>query len=160
MIKPQICLALIPRFLHEAGGTTCATELEPCTSAVCGASSSALCMTVMSYQLLVPLKGPSLSLSLSPVVECSPLIRLIVLSSIMCSSIRFQGLALGGLWGVREGARRPLAVSNSRLRINSILNSVTRRGTFIGNSAGVLGSLSTLRSSSCAQIDRSFSSHL
>jgi import inner membrane translocase subunit TIM23 len=52
---------------------------------------------------------------------------------------RFPGLALGGVWGVREGARRPLAVSNMRLRINSILNSVTRRGTFIGNSAGVLG---------------------
>ncbi|KAL4072987.1 Tim17/Tim22/Tim23/Pmp24 family-domain-containing protein [Scleroderma yunnanense] len=49
-----------------------------------------------------------------------------------------SGLALGGLWGVSEGARRPLAVSNLRLRINSILNSVTRRGTFIGNSAGVL----------------------
>ncbi|KAF7308735.1 hypothetical protein MKEN_01072600 [Mycena kentingensis (nom. inval.)] len=48
------------------------------------------------------------------------------------------GLALGGAWGVREGATRQLAVSNSRLRINSILNSVTRRGTFIGNSAGVL----------------------
>ncbi|KAF9045708.1 Tim17-domain-containing protein [Hymenopellis radicata] len=48
------------------------------------------------------------------------------------------GLALGGFWGLREGAARPLAVSNSRLRINSILNSVTRRGTFIGNSAGVL----------------------
>lgn len=49
------------------------------------------------------------------------------------------GLALGGVWGLREGARRPLAVSNARLRINSVLNSVTRRGTFIGNSAGVLG---------------------
>jgi mitochondrial import inner membrane translocase subunit TIM23 len=50
-----------------------------------------------------------------------------------------QGLAIGGVWGIREGARRPLAVPNYRLRINSILNSVTRRGTFIGNSAGVLG---------------------
>ncbi|KAF5361834.1 hypothetical protein D9756_002610 [Leucocoprinus leucothites] len=49
-----------------------------------------------------------------------------------------SGLTLGGLWGLREGARRPLAVSNSRLRINSVLNSVTRRGTFIGNSAGVM----------------------
>ena len=49
------------------------------------------------------------------------------------------GLALGGVWGLREGARRPLAVSNARLRINSILNSITRRGTFIGNSAGCLG---------------------
>jgi len=49
------------------------------------------------------------------------------------------GLGVGGVWGLREGVRRPLAVSNTRLRINSILNSVTRRGTFIGNSAGVLG---------------------
>ncbi|KAI0705129.1 Tim17/Tim22/Tim23/Pmp24 family-domain-containing protein [Cytidiella melzeri] len=49
-----------------------------------------------------------------------------------------SGLALGGLWGLREGSRKQLAVSNSRLRINAILNSVTRRGTFVGNSAGVL----------------------
>ncbi|KAJ6485907.1 Tim17-domain-containing protein [Mycena sanguinolenta] len=49
-----------------------------------------------------------------------------------------SGLAIGGAWGIREGATRPLAVSNTRLRINSVLNSVTRRGTFIGNSAGVL----------------------
>ncbi|PIL25102.1 transporter [Ganoderma sinense ZZ0214-1] len=49
-----------------------------------------------------------------------------------------SGLALGGVWGLREGARKPLAVSNARLRINSILNSVTRRGTFMGNSAGCL----------------------
>jgi len=48
------------------------------------------------------------------------------------------GLGVGGIWGLREGVRRPLAVSNTRLRINSVLNSVTRRGTFIGNSAGVL----------------------
>ena len=48
-------------------------------------------------------------------------------------------MALGGASGFREGGSRPLAVSNTRLRINSILNSVTRRGTFLGNSAGVLG---------------------
>ncbi|KAG8927966.1 Mitochondrial import inner membrane translocase subunit tim23 [Tulasnella sp. 419] len=48
------------------------------------------------------------------------------------------GLGVGGAWGLREGAFRPLAVSNARLRINSILNSVTRRGAFMGNSAGVL----------------------
>ncbi|EJD48040.1 Tim17-domain-containing protein [Auricularia subglabra TFB-10046 SS5] len=48
------------------------------------------------------------------------------------------GLSIGGLWGLREGARRPLAVSNSRLRLNSILNSITRRGSWMGNSAGVL----------------------
>ncbi|KAI0033675.1 Tim17/Tim22/Tim23/Pmp24 family-domain-containing protein [Vararia minispora EC-137] len=48
------------------------------------------------------------------------------------------GLASGGLWGLREGARRQLAASNFRLRINAVLNAVTRRGTFLGNSAGVL----------------------
>lgn len=60
----------------------------------------------------------------------------------LCTDHMFRppiGLALGGTWGFREGASRPLAVSNARLRINSILNSVTRRGTFLGNSAGVLG---------------------
>jgi import inner membrane translocase subunit TIM23 len=56
------------------------------------------------------------------------------------------GLALGGAWGLREGASRPLAVSNARLRLNSVLNSVTRRGTFIGNSAGVLGAAAVPRS--------------
>ncbi|TFL01891.1 Tim17/Tim22/Tim23/Pmp24 family-domain-containing protein [Pterulicium gracile] len=53
-------------------------------------------------------------------------------------TVYLGGLALGGVWGLREGARRPLAVTNSRLRINSVLNAVTRRGTFIGNSAGVV----------------------
>lgn len=51
----------------------------------------------------------------------------------------FPGLALGGVWGIREGVSRPLAVSNARLRLNSVLNAVTRRGTFVGNSAGVMG---------------------
>jgi hypothetical protein len=89
---------------------------------------------LLSAFIFLP-EGPSLTLShfscnypwssyCSFPVTCSP---------------HFQGLAIGGVWGVREGARRPLAVYNSRLRINSILNSVTRRGTFIGNSAGVLG---------------------
>lgn len=51
------------------------------------------------------------------------------------------GLALGGAWGIREGGSRKLAVPSARLRLNSILNSVTRRGSFMGNSAGVLGTL-------------------
>ena len=51
------------------------------------------------------------------------------------------GLGIGGLWGLREGATRPLVVSNARLRLNSILNGVTRRRSFLGNSAGVLGRL-------------------
>ena len=53
----------------------------------------------------------------------------------------FAGLGVGGLWGLREGAARSLAVSNTRLRLNSILNEVTRQGALLGNSAGVLGRL-------------------
>ena len=89
-----------------------------------------MCLHKVSF--LFPLLSPYLSTTLT------------ILGHSYCSTLphaycSIPGLALGGVWGVREGARRPLAVSNTRLRINSILNSVTRRGTFIGNSAGVLG---------------------
>jgi import inner membrane translocase subunit TIM23 len=46
-------------------------------------------------------------------------------------------LTLGGAWGLQEGLRR----SNGqppKLRLNSVLNAVTRRGPFLGNSAGVI----------------------
>lgn len=51
-----------------------------------------------------------------------------------------SGLGIGGLVGLREGLRRPLGVQSPtmRLRMNAVLNTVTRRGTFLGNSAGVL----------------------
>ncbi|CAO1637281.1 unnamed protein product [Sympodiomycopsis kandeliae] len=51
-----------------------------------------------------------------------------------------SGLALGGLVGATEGLRRPLGVQSptTRLRLNAILNQVTRRGSFMGNSAGVI----------------------
>jgi import inner membrane translocase subunit TIM23 len=47
---------------------------------------------------------------------------------------------LGGLVGAREGLFRPLGVQSPtlRLRLNSVLNQVTRRGSFFGNSAGVV----------------------
>jgi len=54
-------------------------------------------------------------------------------------AIVFAGLGVGGLW---EGAARPLAVTNSRLRLDRVLNGVTRRETLLGNSARVLGRLS------------------
>ncbi|KPV74261.1 uncharacterized protein RHOBADRAFT_15994 [Rhodotorula graminis WP1] len=59
-------------------------------------------------------------------------------------STYLAGLGLGGAWGFWEGLRRPLAAPRSaarisgRLRWNNILNQVTRRGTAMGNSAGVL----------------------
>ncbi len=47
------------------------------------------------------------------------------------------GLALGGAWGLQEGLRKS-AGEPPKLRLNSVLNSVTRRGPFMGNSAGVV----------------------
>ena len=51
-----------------------------------------------------------------------------------------SGLAVGGMWGFKEGFSRPLGNTPSfKLRLNSILNGCTRRGSFMGNSLGVLG---------------------
>lgn len=47
-------------------------------------------------------------------------------------------LTLGGIWGVTEGMKKELPVSSGKLRLNTVLNSVTRRGPFLGNSAGVI----------------------
>lgn len=50
------------------------------------------------------------------------------------------GLAIGGAWGFKEGWSRQLGENASgKLRLNSILNGCTRRGTLLGNSLGVLG---------------------
>ncbi|CAG8496871.1 8525_t:CDS:2 [Diversispora eburnea] len=46
------------------------------------------------------------------------------------------GLSFGGMWGLMEGLRGH--TPNFKLRLNTVLNSVTRRGPFIGNSCGVL----------------------
>ncbi|KAK8049244.1 hypothetical protein PG994_010974 [Apiospora phragmitis] len=41
-------------------------------------------------------------------------------------------LSLGGAWGLQEGLRRS-AGQPPKLRLNSVLNAVTRRGPFLGN---------------------------
>lgn len=46
-------------------------------------------------------------------------------------------LTMGGAWGLQEGLRRSTA-QPPKLRLNSVLNAVTRRGPFLGNSAGVI----------------------
>ncbi|KAI0180442.1 Tim17-domain-containing protein [Hypoxylon sp. FL1284] len=46
-------------------------------------------------------------------------------------------LSLGGVWGLQEGLRRSSG-QPPKLRLNSVLNAVTRRGPFLGNSAGVV----------------------
>ncbi len=47
-------------------------------------------------------------------------------------------LTLGGAWGFAEGVNRLPPSAPPKLRLNSILNGMTRRGPFLGNSAGVL----------------------
>ncbi|KAH6849767.1 Tim17/Tim22/Tim23/Pmp24 family-domain-containing protein [Chaetomium sp. MPI-CAGE-AT-0009] len=47
------------------------------------------------------------------------------------------GLSLGGAWGLQEGLRKSVGES-PKLRVNLVLNSITRRGPFLGNSAGVV----------------------
>ena len=49
-----------------------------------------------------------------------------------------SALTLGGTWGMIEGLRKSPATAPPKLRLNSVLNSMTRRGPFLGNSAGVI----------------------
>lgn len=47
-------------------------------------------------------------------------------------------LSIGGAWGLAEGLNRLPSTAPPKLRLNSALNAVTRRGPFLGNSAGVV----------------------
>lgn len=47
-------------------------------------------------------------------------------------------LSIGGVWGLAEGLNRLPPTAPPKLRLNSVLNAVTRRGPFLGNSAGVV----------------------
>lgn len=49
-----------------------------------------------------------------------------------------SALTIGGTWGLIEGLNRTPASAPPKLRLNSVLNSITRRGPFLGNSAGVV----------------------
>lgn len=93
------------------------------------------------YPILVYCQTPCRLVSFILHHSLPPLSSILLFSFLSHAHSPSPGLGVGGIWGLREGFRRPLAVSNTRLRINSVLNSVTRRGTFIGNSAGVLGML-------------------
>ncbi|KAK6439220.1 Mitochondrial import inner membrane translocase subunit tim23 [Oleoguttula sp. CCFEE 5521] len=46
--------------------------------------------------------------------------------------------SMGGAWGLAEGLNRLPPTAPPKLRLNSVLNAVTRRGPFLGNSAGVV----------------------
>ncbi|KAJ5384090.1 Mitochondrial inner membrane translocase subunit Tim17/Tim22/Tim23/peroxisomal protein PMP24 [Penicillium concentricum] len=47
-------------------------------------------------------------------------------------------LATGGAWGLVEGLKKTPSTAAPKIRLNAVLNSVTRRGPFLGNSAGVV----------------------
>jgi import inner membrane translocase subunit TIM23 len=47
-------------------------------------------------------------------------------------------LTLGGVWGLAEGLSKTPANAPPKIRLNGALNSITRRGPFLGNSAGVV----------------------
>ena len=47
-------------------------------------------------------------------------------------------LSVGGTWGLIEGLNRLPPTAPPKLRLNSALNAITRRGPFLGNSAGVV----------------------
>jgi import inner membrane translocase subunit TIM23 len=53
-------------------------------------------------------------------------------------AVYLTGLGMGGAYGLAEGLRKTTDSTSSRLRLNGVLNAVTRRGPFLGNSAGVL----------------------
>ncbi|KAB8069757.1 Tim17/Tim22/Tim23/Pmp24 family-domain-containing protein [Aspergillus leporis] len=48
------------------------------------------------------------------------------------------GLAVGGAWGLAEGMRKVPVTAPPKIRLNGVLNAITRRGPFLGNSAGVV----------------------
>jgi len=53
-----------------------------------------------------------------------------------------SGILVGGVWGVVDAVRTAEGTS-ARLRANSLLNGLTRRGPYMGNTFGVLGTLDT-----------------
>ncbi|KAJ5223999.1 hypothetical protein N7468_008541 [Penicillium chermesinum] len=48
------------------------------------------------------------------------------------------GLTIGGAWGLAEGLNKTPVTAPPKIRLNGVLNSITRRGPFLGNSAGVI----------------------
>ena len=58
-----------------------------------------------------------------------------------------SALGIGGAWGLAEGLNRTPVTAPPKLRLNSVLNSITRRGPFFGNSAGVIALVYNLMNS-------------
>lgn len=50
-----------------------------------------------------------------------------------------SGLGVGGFSGLMEGLRTVQADAPAKIKVNHVLNTITKRGPFLGNSMGVLG---------------------
>ncbi|EDO19479.1 hypothetical protein Kpol_1018p6 [Vanderwaltozyma polyspora DSM 70294] len=53
-------------------------------------------------------------------------------------AVYLLGLGIGGSYGFIEGLKNITPNSSGKLQLNTVLNHITRRGPFLGNSAGVL----------------------
>ncbi|GEQ72137.1 hypothetical protein JCM33374_g5823 [Metschnikowia sp. JCM 33374] len=53
-------------------------------------------------------------------------------------SLYLLGLGVGGAYGMQEGLSNLPANSTGKLKLNTVLNHITKRGPFLGNSCGVL----------------------
>lgn len=53
-------------------------------------------------------------------------------------AVYLMGLGLGGAYGFQEGVKNLPKDASPRLQLNTVLNHMTKRGPFLGNSAGVL----------------------
>lgn len=63
-------------------------------------------------------------------------------------AVYLVGLSVGGLYGLAEGMRKSADMGSAKLRLNTVLNSVTRRGPYLGNTSGVLAILYNVINSS------------
>lgn len=53
-------------------------------------------------------------------------------------AVYLLGLGVGGAYGFQEGVKNLPQGATPRLQLNTILNHITKRGPYLGNSAGVL----------------------
>ncbi|EER35120.1 mitochondrial import inner membrane translocase subunit TIM23 [Candida tropicalis MYA-3404] len=53
-------------------------------------------------------------------------------------AVYLLGLGIGGLWGFQTGVNTLPENAPGKVKLNHILNNITKRGPFMGNSAGVL----------------------
>ncbi|CAO3642362.1 unnamed protein product [Mucor hiemalis] len=66
------------------------------------------------------------------------------------------GLTLGGAFGMAEGLKKSSSAPNMKVRLNTTLNSITRRGPGVGNSVGVIA---MIYNGTTAMIDASRGQH-